>query len=117
MTLEFDTLLAEMKPLLGKKAGSLRTAYTLGSPETRRAMEAWLQVQAARYLGKQVGENPSLLRPPEPQAVSGPFTIGTVMYHDRELHPVGRGELRPCRNDACQTFVRCCRHLHQEYGR
>jgi hypothetical protein len=50
-------------------------------------MEAWLQVQAAKYLSKTVGETPALLRPPPREAVEGPFMIGTVLCPDRELYP------------------------------
>jgi len=89
MTTEFEELLAEMKPLLGPKADALKTAYILGSAESRRAIEAWLQVAAAQKLNKRVGSTPVLLPPPSPETVQGPFTIGTVLYHDRELYPVG----------------------------
>ncbi|MGD0089207.1 MAG: ATP-binding protein [Planctomycetota bacterium] len=89
MTTEFEELLAEMEPLLGQKADALKTAYILGSAEARRAIEAWLQVAAAQKLNKRVGATPVLLPPPAQEAVQGPFTIGTVVYHDRELYPVG----------------------------
>ena len=92
MTREFEQLLAEMRPFLGRRVSTLRTAYTLGSPETRRALEAWLQLHAERLVGKRVGESPALLAPPEPGSVDGPFVLGTVMYHDREMYPVGIDE-------------------------
>lgn len=92
MAVDFDELLVEMKPLLGERVAKLRTAYVLAPPEMRRSMEAWLQGQAANLLGKKVGENPSLLSPPPAELVTGPFTVGTVMYHDRELFPVGLTE-------------------------
>ena len=92
MTAEFDQLLAEMKPLLGAKADALKTAHTMGSPDARRAIEAWLQVAAAKGLDKRVGKTPILLPPPSQQAADGPFKIGTVLYHDSELYPVGVDE-------------------------
>ena len=92
MTTDFERLLTDLKPLLGHKAESLRTAHTLGTPETKRAMEAWLQVQALRLIGKGVGETPPLLPPPAVEHSRGPFTLGTALYHERELHPVGIDE-------------------------
>ena len=88
MTSEFDELLAEMGPLLGRKADSLKTAYILGSAETRHAIEAWLQIAAAQRLNRRVGAMPVLLPPPAKEAVQGRFTIGTAVYHERELYPV-----------------------------
>jgi len=92
MTSEFEELLTEMEPLLGRKADALKTAHILGSPDTRRAIEAWLQVAAGVKLNRRVGATPVLLPPPAQEAVQGPFTIGTVLYHNRELYPVGLDE-------------------------
>jgi len=92
MTAEFDRLLVEMKPFLGRKAESLRAAHTLGSADTRKELEAWLQTAAERWLEKRVGSSPILLSPPERDRVSGPYEIGKVMYHDQELFPAGIDE-------------------------
>jgi len=79
----------KLRPLLGPKADALWIAYaTADTPEARRQAEALIQMFSIQYLSPSVDDRSILLPPPDRNATSGEFFLGTVVYGSRELFPL-----------------------------
>ena len=85
---EIRNICKKLKPLLGKQADGLWTAYvTAETPRSKQEAEALIQLLANQYLSANVGDEPILLPPPSPESAAGEFLLGNLCY--------GRGRLRP----------------------
>lgn len=79
----------KLKPLVGRRADALWIAYlTAQTPLAKRETEALIHMLAARYLSSQVDDRRILLPPPTPEAASGEFLLGKVIYGQSELFPL-----------------------------
>ncbi len=86
---EIRNLCRKLKPLLGKRADALWTAYlTAETPRSRQETKALSQMIASQYLSSSVGEDPILLPPPSQDAASGEFLLGIIYYARKALYPV-----------------------------
>jgi DNA helicase HerA-like ATPase len=82
-------LCKKLKPLLGKRADAIWTAYvTAETPRSKQEAEALIQLLAAQYLSANVADEPILLPPPSAEAAAGEFLLGTLRYGRTNLSPL-----------------------------
>ncbi|MBI3852700.1 MAG: ATP-binding protein [Verrucomicrobia bacterium] len=78
-----------MKPILGRRADALWTAYaTAETPHSKLEAEALINMLASQYLSTSVGDDQILLPPPSAEAASGEFLLGTPRYGRLKLSPI-----------------------------
>jgi len=86
---DIRNLCKKLKPLLGKRADGLWTAYiTAETPRSKQEAEALIQLLAAQYLSANVAVEPILLPPPSAEAAAGEFLLGTLQYGRAKLSPL-----------------------------
>ena len=86
---EIRNLCKKLKPLLGKQADGLWTAYiTAETPRSKQEAEALIHLLAAQYLSANVAEEPILLPPPSAEAAAGEFMLGTLCYGPTQHSPL-----------------------------
>ena len=86
---EIRNLCKKLKPLLGKRADALWTAYiTAETPRSKQEAEALIQLLATQFLSSNLGDEPILLPPPSAEAAAGEFLLGTLCYGRTRLSPL-----------------------------
>ena len=69
---EIRNLCKKLKPLMGKRADALWTAYiTAETPRSKQEAEALIQLLATQILSSNLGDEPILLPPPSAEAAGG----------------------------------------------
>ena len=87
--LELKNICKKLKPILGRRADALWTAYaTAETPNSKYEAEALINLLAAQYLSANVGDEPILLPPPSPDAAAGEFLLGTMSYGSYRSSPL-----------------------------
>ena len=82
--MKVEEMLEKLKPLWGEYAQRVWREYVLADAETRRAIEASLQIALARHLDQTFQDRQILLEPPPAQELAGAYPIGKVLYGRRE---------------------------------
>jgi DNA helicase HerA-like ATPase len=86
---DIKTLCKKLKPLLGKRADALWTAYvTAETPRSKQETEALIQLLATQYLSAHVSDDPILLPPPSDEDAAGEFLLGSICYGRTPLKPL-----------------------------
>jgi hypothetical protein len=83
--MKVEEMLEKLKPLWGNYTQRLWKEYVLADPETRRAIEAALQIALARNLDCTFEETQILLEPPPASCLKGEYQLGKVLYGTREV--------------------------------
>jgi DNA helicase HerA-like ATPase len=83
---DLKNLCKKLKPVLGKRADALWTAYIIAeTPRSKQEAEALIQLLATQYLSANIADEPILLPPPSPEAAAGEFLLGTLGYGRAKL--------------------------------
>jgi hypothetical protein len=86
---EIKNLCKKLKPVMGRKADALWMAYaTAETPLSKLEAEALINLLATQYLSANLGDEPILLPPPQPEASAGQFLLGTIYYGKKPLWPL-----------------------------
>ena len=86
---ELKSLCKKLKPILGRRADALWTAYaTAETPLSKQEAEALINLLATQYLSASVGDEPILLPPPSTEAAAGEFLLGALSYGRAKLSPL-----------------------------
>ena len=86
---DIKSLCKKLKPVLGRRADALWTAYaTAETPQSRQEAEALINLLATQYLSANIGDEPILLPPPSPEAAAGEFLLGTLFYGKKPVGPL-----------------------------
>lgn len=86
---ELKSLCRKLKPILGRRADALWTAYvTAETPNSKHETEALINLLATKYLSASVADEPILLPPPSPEDAAGEFLLGALAYGGRKLSPL-----------------------------
>lgn len=88
---ETDEIFQKLRPILGEKLDALWLEYQL-NPKKRTEIEGFLQLLAAKHLGKPYTTKQILLEPPPPDQSQGEYTLGTVIYGGKEIGSFGLRE-------------------------
>ena len=86
--METDEIFQKLRPILGEKLDALWVEYQL-NPKKRSEIEGFLQLLAAKHLGKPFDGRPIFLDPPPPEQSQGQYPLGMVLYGDREMGSFG----------------------------
>lgn len=86
---ELKELCRKLKPLIGKRADALWTAYLLAeTPEAKREIQMLIQMLANRHLEDGVDDQKILLPPPASEVAGGEFFLGHVLYRNEPHFPL-----------------------------
>jgi hypothetical protein len=86
---EIKNLCKKLKPVMGRKADALWMAdATAETPLSKLEAEALINLLATQYLSANLGDEPILLPPPQPEASAGQFLLGTIYYGKKPLWPL-----------------------------
>ncbi|MBX7255931.1 MAG: DUF87 domain-containing protein [Candidatus Hydrogenedentes bacterium] len=86
---ELRSICQKLKPLIGRRADALWTAYlTSETQQSKRQNEALIHMVAAQYLAADVDDRRILLPPPAVPAAGGEFPLGTVFYDKQSGIPL-----------------------------
>jgi DNA helicase HerA-like ATPase len=86
---ELKSLCKKLKPILGRRADALWTAYaTAETPNSKYEAEALINLLATQYLSASVSDESILLPPPSAGAAAGEFLLGTLSYGRMKLTPL-----------------------------
>ncbi|MGH7774063.1 MAG: ATP-binding protein [Candidatus Binatia bacterium] len=89
--MDTEEILQKLRPILGDKLDALWLEYQL-NPRKRSEIEGFLQLLAAKHLGKPYVTKQILLEPPPPEQSKGEYRLGTVLYGDKEYGSFGLRE-------------------------
>lgn len=89
--LEIDELFQKLEPILGKSIKALWLEYTL-NPDSKQEIEGLLKALAAKHLNHHFDKRQIVLTPPDKQAASGEYPLGTVYYGRSPLYIFGLRE-------------------------
>ena len=73
----------KLRPVLGERLDPLWLEYQL-NPKRRSEIEGFLQLLAAKHLGKPHISQPVLLEPPPQEQSAGDHPLGTILYGSKE---------------------------------
>ena len=82
--MKIEEMLEKLKPLWGDYTQRLWREYILADAETRKAIEAGLQIALARDLDRTFQEQQILLEPPPGPLLKGEYPVGKVLYGRKE---------------------------------
>lgn len=88
MYVDTEEIFQKLKPILGDKLDALWLEYQL-NPKKRSEVEGFLQLLAAKYLGKPYATKQIFLEPPPPEQSQGEYPFGTVLYGSKEFGSFG----------------------------
>src|SRR5262245_40097588 len=90
MSEEIEDKLRDLRGILGLKADRLRLAYLFETdPDAKRSLESTISVLHAQHFS----DDAVLLLPPPADLSAGEYSLGTVQYNGKDLHPFGLREL------------------------
>ena len=86
---ELRDICRKLKPIIGRQADALWVAYAIAeTPESKREAEALIQMFRVRHLSQTSADQHILLPPPSPEAATGEFYLGNIVYGERPLSPL-----------------------------
>lgn len=88
MHVDTEEIFQKLRPILGDKLDPLWLEYQL-NPKKRSEIDGFLQLLAAKHLGKPFSGRQIFLEPPPPEQSQGGYPLGTVLYGGKELGSFG----------------------------
>lgn len=88
MNVDTEEIFQKLRPILGERLDALWLEYQL-SPKKRSEIEGFLQLLAAKHLGKPYATRQIFLEPPLPEQSKGEYELGTVLYGGNECGSFG----------------------------
>ncbi len=92
MTQQFEDILQQMKPVIGKKRADAIWHIYNAFPDDRKQIETELKLRMSRILGKTFEQETILLDPPAAEAATGEYPLGSVIYGHRSVCDFGLHE-------------------------
>ncbi len=87
---ELKDICKKLRPCIGRRADALWFAYlTAPTADSRRDAEGFIHMFAAKHLASRVDDRTIFLPPPTKDVATGDFNLGTVMYSNKPLFPLG----------------------------
>ena len=85
-------LCRQLKPVIGQQADRIWLAYVAEDEAGKTQIQDYLEVLAAQHFqGTLESDGPGLI-PPKTEDAAGEYSLGTVTYNGRDLHPFGLRE-------------------------
>lgn len=86
---EIEAICKSLKPIIGEQADALWLAYLAEDDRGKKEIEQLLPLLAAKLLDRRVDDEKVRLHPPERHVAEGKYPLGTVVYNNKELYPIG----------------------------
>lgn len=88
-----EELCRKLKPILGSQIEKLYMKYSVSTDvKERLEIEKLVHALYHKHLGKSLLSEEIMLEPPEKKVIEADYTLGTVVYSDKELYTFGLRE-------------------------